>query len=448
MTRPRTADAAEVVVIGAGPAGCACALAFARRGARVTVLEAGRSSPRRLAGEWVQPAGVEALRRIGVDLVDHAGGTPNRGFVMHPGDGTAPIALPYPEGGAVSLSHARLTEVLRHAVTEHPGIELTAGVRALEADPYGTVRTSRGTVRGRLVVGADGRSSVVRASLARTEPGGGLAPKVPLSHMAGLALDDVPLPAEQYGHIMLGGPGPALAYRLDERTVRLCLDVPLARPDPRELRSYLWHGYADALPAPLRPAMAAQLEAGRVRWAANHFRRRTFYGRGRCALVGDAAGHTHPLVASGLSAAFLDAECLARSAGVAAYARERTLQCWTSDRLGASIHRILTEHTPATRALRRAMFAMWRGDTGKRDRSLRLLAMTENRNRTFAAAFLDVLTRAVSSSAHHAVTTGRWEELAQEIAGYLTWLEWLGGPRAGIPPKQYGRRPLMTFLGP
>ncbi|MGK5627837.1 FAD-dependent oxidoreductase [Streptomyces sp. URMC 123] len=442
-------DSTDVVVIGAGPAGCACALAFARRGARVTVLEAEHRAPRRLAGEWVQPAGVAALRRAGVDLVGDAAGTPNRGFVLHPGDGSTPIALPYPEGEAVSLPHSRLTEVLRRAVAAHPGVRLTTGARVLDVGPHGTVRTAdHRALRGSLVVGADGRTSVVRAFLTRTGRGRDLAPKVPLSHMAGLTLDGAALPTERYGHIMLGGPGPVLAYRLDAHTVRLCLDVPLTRPTPREVRSYLWHGYADALPPALRPALAAELRAGRVHWAANHFRRRSFHGRGRCALVGDAAGHTHPLVASGLTSAFLDAECLARSADVAAYARERTQRCWTSDRLGASVHRVLTEDTPASRALRQAMFAMWRGDERKRDRSVRLLAMTDTRGRTFAAAFLHVLGQAVSSSTHDAAVTGRWGELTRRLSGLVDWLEWLGGPRAGTPPRQVGRRPLTAFLGP
>ncbi|MGH9162431.1 MAG: FAD-dependent oxidoreductase [Vicinamibacteraceae bacterium] len=419
-------------MIGAGPAGCACALSFARRGARVVVLEAERAAPRRLAGEWIHPAGVQVLRRMGVDLCREAHGSLGQGFIVHPGDGSRPIALPYPEGGALSLSHANLTEALRRIVDQRPGIELITGARVRKVGPFGRVHTSNRTFRGSLIIGADGRSSVIRAFLTRgsQDPSG----KVTLSHLAGLTLEGALLPTERYGHIMLGGLGPALAYRLDEHTVRLCLDVPRTRPRARDLHAYLWDRYADALPASLQQPMATQLQMGRVQWAANHFRRRTFYGREGYALVGDAVGHAHPLVASGLTTAFLDAESLARSANVATYARERTSQCWTSDRLGAGIYRLFSEDTPTTRALRQAVFGLWRTETHRRDRSLRLLAMTESRKHILAAAFLNVVGQALSSRTRHAVVTGRWGELPQEITGFLSWLGWLGGPNHGIPP--------------
>ncbi len=436
-------DSADVVVVGAGPAGCACALSFARRGARVLVLEAQRAPVRRLAGEWIQPAGVEALRRLGVDVHRDGPGTANHGFVMHPGDGSAPIALPFSTGEAVSLPHAELTALLRRAAAGHPAVELRTDVRVLAAEESGLVRTSRGSMRGALVVGADGRASVVRTALRaeRTD-------RTPFSYTAGLLLTDAVLPREQHGHVVLGGPGPALAYRLDRDTVRLCLDVPPARPPAPALLSYLWHGYADALPAGLRTAVAEQLRAGRVQWAANYFQPHAFYGSGRRALVGDAAGCVHPLSASGLTSAFLDGECLARSTDVAAYARQRSAACRVSDRLAACLHRILTDRSPATRALRQAMFTVWRVDERRRDRMLRLLAMTELRRHTFATAFLHVLTRALSSSARNAVIDGQWEELVRELNGFAGWLQWLAQLRAGVPESPGGVHRAVAFLGP
>ncbi|MBT2420342.1 FAD-dependent monooxygenase [Streptomyces sp. ISL-22] len=436
-------DSADVVVVGAGPAGCACALSFARRGVRVLLLEARRAPVHRLAGEWIQPAGVAALRLLGVDVHRDGPGTAKRGFVMHPGDGSAPIALPFSAGEAVSLPHAELTALLRRAVADHPAVELRTDVRVLTAEASGLVRTSRGSVHGELVVGADGRASVIRAAL-RAER----ADRTPFSYTAGLLLPDAALPRERYGHVMLGGPGPALAYRLNTGTVRLCLDVPPGRPPAPALRSYLWHGYAEALPACLRTAVAEQLRAGRVQWAANLFQPHAFYGSGRRALVGDAAGCVHPLSASGLTSAFLDGECLARSADVAAYARERSAACRVSDRLAACLHRILTDRSPATRALREAMFTVWREDERRRDRMLRLLAMTELRRHTFGTAFLHVLARALSSSARKAVIDGQWAEVARELTGFAGWLQWIAQLRAGAPASPAGVHRALALLGP
>lgn len=436
-------DSADVVVVGAGPAGCACALSFAQQGARVLLLEARRTPARRLAGEWIQPAGVAVLRQLGVDVHRDGPGTAKRGFVMHPGDGSPPIALPFSAGEAVSLPHAELTALLRRAAAGHPAVELRTDVRVHTAEASGLVHTSRGPVYGALVVGADGRASVVRAAL-RAER----ADRAPFSYTAGLLLPDAVLPREQYGHVMLGGPGPVLAYRLNAGTVRLCLDVPPARPPAPALRSYLWHGYADALPACLRTTVAEQLRTGRVQWAANLLHPHAFYGSGRRALVGDAAGCVHPLSASGLTSAFLDGECLARSADVAAYTRERGAACRVSDRLAACLHRILTDRSPATRALRQAMFTVWREDERRRDRMLRLLAMTELRRHTFGTAFLHVLTRALSSSARRAVIDGQWAELARELDGFAGWLRWLAHFRAGAPASPGGAHRAVAFLAP
>ncbi|GAA0441803.1 FAD-dependent monooxygenase [Streptomyces sp. NPDC046215] len=432
----------DVIVVGAGPGGCACALAFARRGARVVLLEATRTPPRRLAGEWIQPAGVQALQRLGVDPLRLGAATPGSGFLVHPGDGSPPITLPFPDSTAVTLPHDELAAQLRRAAARTLGIDLVTGERVLGVRPCGTVRTTRGSRQAPLVVGADGRSSVVRRAVVRAP-----AARTPLSRMAGFLLPDIPLPREEYGHIMLGGPGPALAYRLGPRTVRLFLDVPLACPTSGELASYLRHGYTWALPPALRPALAGELRAGRVQWAANHFCRRVVYGRGRCALIGDAVGFSHPLTASGLTAAFLDAEHLARSADVETYARGRRAACRVPDRIGAGMHRMLTDHTPGTRALRQAMFTTWRANPRHRDRTLRLLAMTDVRSSAFHAALMSVLGQALASSARHAVLSGQWAGLGRELAQFAAWLEWINGPKAGVPPQQGGGRLPTSFLG-
>src|ERR1700733_438641 len=110
-SRPRPARDApserpDVAIVGAGPAGCATALAFAGTGAETVVFESAVPATRRLAGEWLHPAGVQALERLGVDLsaVRHCR---VRGFIVHPEDGSTPITLPYPRGGYGLGAHHR-----------------------------------------------------------------------------------------------------------------------------------------------------------------------------------------------------------------------------------------------------------------------------------------------------------------------------------------------------
>src|SRR5690349_8429329 len=86
----------DVAVIGAGPVGCVTALAFARKGARVLLLDARAPGPRRLAGEWVHPLGVRALKSLGI-VPDDFSASAGRGFAIFPGPVAAPLLLPYPE---------------------------------------------------------------------------------------------------------------------------------------------------------------------------------------------------------------------------------------------------------------------------------------------------------------------------------------------------------------
>ncbi|NBR69000.1 MAG: FAD-dependent oxidoreductase, partial [Verrucomicrobia bacterium] len=60
-------DRFDLIVVGAGPAGCAAARAFALSGKSVALLEAEPEgqSHKRFAGEWLHPQGVDALEQIG-----------------------------------------------------------------------------------------------------------------------------------------------------------------------------------------------------------------------------------------------------------------------------------------------------------------------------------------------------------------------------------------------
>jgi squalene monooxygenase len=81
---------ADVAVVGAGPVGCVAAIALARHGMRVVLLEAGPAG-RRFAGEWLHPAAVDVLRELAIPLPPNAQLDSARGFIVFPEDGSAPI---------------------------------------------------------------------------------------------------------------------------------------------------------------------------------------------------------------------------------------------------------------------------------------------------------------------------------------------------------------------
>ncbi|PNE34419.1 hypothetical protein AF335_07430 [Streptomyces eurocidicus] len=434
----------DVLVAGAGPAGCMTALAFARRGAEVLVVEPSPASTRRLAGEWLHPAGVAALHRAGIGT-DNREFTANRGFQLHAGDGHPPLPCPYPDGTAVSMYHHVLAALLLRAARAAPGVVLRRGDRVVAVSADGLARTAREEIRAGLIVGADGRASTVRRLLRPGEP----AP-APLSRIAGLLLHDARLPHDGYGHVFLGGPGPVLAYRVAPDTVRLCLDVPLPCPGPSGIRGYLKHGYAPALPDGLRPAFSEAVAVGRVQWAAAFFRKRSFYGRGCCALVGDAVGHGHPLAALGMTLALLDGECLARrSPDLTAYAAERTARAWPAERLGAALHRALTGNDPASLLLRRAAFGLWQHDTRQRGLVLGLLGMRDERRSAFCDVVAHVTARALTELARAGPCPSDGSvTLLHRLTELADWLVWLAGPTVGTPPPPRGRLRALAVMGP
>ncbi|HEY8120399.1 MAG TPA: FAD-dependent oxidoreductase, partial [Myxococcota bacterium] len=382
----------DVAVVGAGPVGCAAALAHARRGARVLLLEAKPKACQRLAGEWLHPRGVAALREIGAAPDALAPYETGRGFAVHPGDGSAPVLLPYAEGArGWSGEHARLVEALRDAAAAHSNVTLELGAR-VSAVSEGEIEIARASpralrVRADWILGADGRGSRVRAAL-------GLADgRAALSRMAGLRLESASLPDEGFGHVFLGAPGPMLAYRIAPDALRLCLDVPLGAAADR---AWLRSSYAPALPEELRDAFERALRDGELAWALNQARLRTCYGRPGLALLGDAVGFQHPLTAAGMTLGLCDATLLARSPDFARWQRARAASCRVPELLGAALYEAFSAGDDAGRALQRGVFALWRRSARSRERSMRFLAAEDGQNAAFVATFARVAAPALA----------------------------------------------------
>ena len=93
---PSTASAidADVIVVGAGPAGSATATHLARRGLRVSLLEKSRFPREKVCGDGLTPRGTRQLIRLGIDTSEAAGWLHNKGLRIYGGE--RPFQLDWP----------------------------------------------------------------------------------------------------------------------------------------------------------------------------------------------------------------------------------------------------------------------------------------------------------------------------------------------------------------
>ncbi len=164
----------DVVVVGAGIAGCASALALRREGLRVVLVEKASGQPHRFCGEFVSGEALGFLSTLGVSE-DVAKLGPNRvqRMALYPMNG-APFGMDLGNEG-FGLSRRSLdAAILGQAV--HLGVEYIEGtsVEGITGDPrsgYAALtrdkQGNRPTIRARAAVGAHGKRSALDRLLGR-----------------------------------------------------------------------------------------------------------------------------------------------------------------------------------------------------------------------------------------------------------------------------------------
>jgi lanosterol synthase len=423
----------DVAIVGAGPAGCACALACARRGKRVLLIEADPRASDRLAGEWLHPPALAILDELGIDLTPATPYATGRGYVVFPEDGSEPIALPYAAGqSGMAIEHALLVETLRAHCERDERIELVAWARATRIEGQTlTFERRHGGARAasaEIIVGASGRAA--SGPLGRLGEAG--ASSGPLAHgvaassrIAGVTLEACALPFEGFLHVFLGAPGPVMAYRVDARRVRVLCEVPHSHPVPREGGLPLFEAYAPVLPETLRDAFGAAVRERAPSWASVDLRPRGELGREGLALIGDAAGTHPPLPAIGLTLALEDAVAVAETTSFAAYRRERTRRARVREMLAVGLYEVFADDADESLAMRRAIFELWREKPRERLRSMGFLSGSDRSHVGFSRAFLGTMLRSSRDFARDAVRTGRVRHtgrVARELGQRMAWL--------------------------
>jgi flavin-dependent dehydrogenase len=122
----------EVLVVGGGVAGCAAAIALARRGRRVTLIEREPTPRHKVCGEFLSGEALGDLRVLGVD-VPSLGAVPLNRVRLATGGRAAEAPLPFP---AASLTRKALdTALLAEAIAAGVHLKRGRSVQSLTRTP-------------------------------------------------------------------------------------------------------------------------------------------------------------------------------------------------------------------------------------------------------------------------------------------------------------------------
>ena len=161
----------DVVIAGGGPGGSVAALALARGGARVTLLERLDHPAPSGGGILVHPNGLAVLYALGLGEALRSRAHVSSAGSIRDERGRTILEVPVPNFGAgldhvLAVRRSHLTGVLADAVAATPGIEVITGAEVIDADSSGEVSYRVHGIEHRLVadvvVGADGVHSTVR----------------------------------------------------------------------------------------------------------------------------------------------------------------------------------------------------------------------------------------------------------------------------------------------
>ena len=331
----------DVIIVGAGIAGCALAHALSTlprsKPLRIGLVERSLSEPDRIVGELLQPGGVIALKRLGIEsCLEGIDATPVKGYCVV--DGGKTVHIPYPgthEGR--SFHHGRFIMKLREAASRAKGVEMieatvTDLVQVDSSRRVTGVTVSRKSEVDRqdlkeslfadVVIVADGCFSNFR----NVVMGDAAIKPSTKSQFVGAILEDARLPIPNHGTVaLIKGFGPVLLYQISEHDTRILVDVKQPLPSDLKVRqtnifltlkktysfqSHILENVVPQLPSALHLPIQNAFEKDRLRRMPNSFlppvEQGTAATKKGVILIGDSWNMRHPLTGGGMTVALND----------------------------------------------------------------------------------------------------------------------------------------------
>ena len=185
--------------------------------------------------------------------------------------------------------------------------------------------------------------------------------------------------------------------------------------------------YAPVLPEALRPQFRELVHERRYHSTANTLSPRVSYGTRHRVLIGDAAGHYHPMTAAGLTLGFGDAMGVAGSQDFRDFARGRFREIRAPEMLALAFYEVMVDHRAEAAALRRAVYRMWRRNNRKAAQSMRLLSLDDTSEFSLGFVGATTVAQAVVQTIPRSVRPGEWSRagsIVSSLARRIGWFVW------------------------
>ncbi|KAI8991646.1 squalene epoxidase-domain-containing protein [Mycotypha africana] len=307
----------DMIIVGAGVVGAAAAKAFGEDGRKVLLLERDLSEPDRIVGELMQPGGMHALRKLGMEqCTEGIDGITCTGYSVYR-QGQL-VELPYnkdPYTGkqqrGIAFHHGRFIQNLRKSAanTENVTVKEMTVLRLLTEDigdkVIGVVASEKEgpeqKIYAPLTLVCDGIFSKFRRDFTTRQTN-------VISHFVGFLLHDFELPFPQKGFIAMAKPSPILMYQIAPNDVRVLVDVPgeLPKVSNGELKKYMEDVVCPQLPQNMQAKFMEALQTERLRPMPSGFLPPSINQRDGTILLGDALNVRSPLTGGGMTVALED----------------------------------------------------------------------------------------------------------------------------------------------
>jgi flavin-dependent dehydrogenase len=313
----------DVFIVGAGPAGLACAIAAARQGLQVEVIDAAKPPINKACGEGLLPSSLDSLAALGFDLKRDLPQTESASLagVRFIGDSTSSkhpttVQCNFPAGPGRGIRRTVLHQVLLdRAASLGVRFHWQNILRSIVIDSnLAKIHTRSQTFRTRYLVGADGHQSRVAAFA-------GLTASTIHSRRIGLRQHYSVAPWTDFVEVYWSNIGQAYVTPTSFNEVCVAFVANKKFASPEDALAYF---------PTLRHHLAASQPNGPPRGSITLGRKLRRVTTGNIALIGDASGSVDAITGEGMALCFRQAAALAtalQSDNLASYqAAHRNIQ--------------------------------------------------------------------------------------------------------------------------